>query len=334
MKILVIGGFNEDKVELMEKTKSFTKVLGKEIISQGHTLINACMTEFDSVLAESALTALEDEENSSLDRVVGYIIDGMTPSHSFGKIRNSELKDWELGGPSLRIPEPIDNADVVIIVCGFDGAQRAANWARIANKPILPIVKFEGAAKLIYSEERSNFLSSNVKNISLDEFEDLAQVSITDEELAQSVLNLAERINISKNVFAIMSFTDDPGLEDAYESFKDVCNKFVPSYNCMRMDEITDIKRITPEMFNSIKNSAFVIVDLTMERPNVYYELGYADALDKEIIVTAKEGTTIHFDAKDFPIIFWNSQTKLKRELTLRINQIALKQGRKLAPGK
>ncbi len=331
MKILVSGGFNEDKPELLEKTKDFTKILGKEIISQGHTLINACITQFDAVIAESALEALQKEEDSSINRVIGYIIDGKTSSHSFGKIINSELKDWELGGPSLRIPEPIENSDVIIIVSGFDGAQRAANWARIANKPILPIGEFEGAGKLIYSEERNNFLNSNVKNISLEEFEDLAQKNISNEERAQSVLNLAERVNISKNVFAIMSFTDDPGLEDAYESFKEVCLKFNPSYNCLRMDEITDIKRITPEMLNGIKNSAFVIVDLTLERPNVYYELGYADALDKSIIVTAKAGTNIHFDAKDFPIIFWESQTKLKKELTIRINQIAVKQGRKLS---
>lgn len=331
MKILVIGGLFDDKPELREATIKFTKILGEEIIKGGHTLINSCMTEFDAILAESAFNALKTEEDSSIERVIGYIIDGKKPSHQFGKIRNSELKNWELGGPSLIIPEPIDTADAVIIVSGFEGTEKAANWARIANKPILPIVKFEGAAKSIYWEERYNFINSTSKNLTLDEFEDLAQTSFSDEELAQSVLNLAERINTSKSVFVIMSFSEDPSLIDAYESFKDVCSKFKPVYNCLRMDEITDIKRITPEMFNGIKNSAFVIVDLTMERPNVYYELGYADALDKHIIVTAKEGTVIHFDAKDFPIIFWNSQTNLKKDLTIRINQIASKQGRRLA---
>jgi len=226
------------------------------------------------------------------------------------------------------IPEPIDTADVLITVCGFRGTQRAANWARIANKPILPIVKFEGASKMIYREERNNFINSKRENITLDDFEDLSQSSISDIDLVKTVLSLSERINISKNCFVIMSFSDDPTLEDAYESFKEVCKRFTPIYYCKRMDEITDIKRITQEMFDSIRNCAFVIVDLTFERPNVYYELGYADALDKPIIVTAREGTKIHFDAKDFPIIFWNSQTNLKKELTNRIQQIAKKQGR------
>ncbi len=81
-------------------------------------------------------------------------------------------------------------------------------------------------------------------------------------------------------------------------------------------------------MFSNIKYSAFVIVDLSMARPNVYYEMGYADALDTPIIATAKEGTEIHFNVKDVPIIFWNSQTQLKKDLQLRIEQIASKQGR------
>lgn len=329
MNILVIGGFCDDNPELKEGTIQFTKTLGAEIIKQGHVLLNACMTEFDSVLAESANKVLLESGQNPNDRIIGYILDDMKPSHNFGKIRTSELRNWDLSEPGLRTPEPIDQADVVISICGFNGTQRAANWARIAQKPLLPILKFEGASKLIYREEKNNFNKSK-KNISLDEFEDLSQTTLNDLDLSKSVINLAERVNLTEDVFVIMSFADDPSLEDAYESFKDACSKFSPKYNCKRMDDITDIKRITPVMFSSIKNSAFVIVDLTFERPNVYYELGYADALDKPIIVTAKKGTVIHFDAKDFPIIFWESQTGLKKDLVGRIEQIAQKQGRVL----
>lgn len=328
MNILVIGGFNDDNPESKKKTLKFVKKLSKQIVNNGHTLLNACRTEFDAVLAENAAKELKNIGQKPKDKILGYIIDGEEPSHTYGKIRNSELKDWNLGGPSLRVPEPIENADVVIAVCGFEGTQTAANWARIAKKPLLPVVKFEGAAKAIYKEERKEYENSGDNNISLDDFEDLAETTVSDDELALSVINLAERINVSNDAFVIMSFTDDPALTDAYQSFKDVCSQFDPPYDCKRMDEITDNKRITPAMFSSIKNSAFVIVELSMERPNVYYEMGYADALDKPIVATAKEGTIIHFDAKDVPIIFWNSQTQLKKDLQQRIQQIASKQGR------
>ncbi|CAM1342407.1 hypothetical protein [Tenacibaculum amylolyticum] len=326
MKILVIGGYHEDNEPLKKECIKFTKILGKEIIAQGHTLLNACMTEFDAIIAESASLLLKEGEINS--KIVSYIAKGITPSHNIGKIKDSELENWELGTPSLKIPEPISNADAIITVCGSEGVQRAANWARIAKKPILPIKKFKGSSELIYFEEKNNFHQTCNNNITLEDFEDLSQSIINDKELASTVVNLAERVKISKNTFVIMPFTDDEELENTFDSFKIVCSRFNPEYDCIRMDEVTDIRRIIPEMLNHIKKCAFVIVDLTLERPNVYYELGYADALNKPIIATAKKGTVIHFDAKDIPIIFWESQRVLREELKVRIQQIAVKQGR------
>ncbi|MBW1298126.1 nucleoside 2-deoxyribosyltransferase [Aquimarina litoralis] len=326
MKILVIGGYHEDNETLKKQSIEFTKVLGKEIMDQGHILLNACMTEFDTIIAESASQSLHEEEIDN--RIISYIAKGITPSHKIGRIRDSQLENWELGTPSLKIPEPIFYADVVITVCGSEGVQRAANWARIARKPILPIKKFKGASELIYFEEKNNFYQTHNSNINLDEFEDLSQSLIEDQKLAQTVVNLAERIKTSKNAFVIMPFDENSELENTFDSFEITCSQFTPEYNCIRMDKITDIKRITPEMFSNIKKSAFVIVDLTLERPNVYYELGYADALNKPIIATAKKGTSIHFNAKDIPILFWDSQKKLREELFQRINQIAINQGR------
>jgi hypothetical protein len=323
MNIFAMGGYFDDDNDLRNNAIKFTKALGGKIIEKGHTLINCCITEFDAVVTESAYNKVLEKGGNPKDQIIGYVTDGRRSTHNFGKIKTSELKNWGLESPDLKIPEPILAADVIVSVCGFDGTQRGANWARIANKPLLPVVKFEGASKLIYREERNNFKNKYDGNITLDDFEDLSLTLISDDELAENVIKLAERTLVSYDVFAVMSFKESPDLIDAYNSFKDVCSKFDPPYNCLRMDEITNINRITPEMLNRIKKSAIVIVDLSLERPNVYYELGFADALEKPIIVTAKEGTKIHFDAKDFPILFWNSQTQLKKDLEQRIQQIA-----------
>jgi len=328
MKIFAMGGYFDDDNDLRNKAINFTKVLGAKIIENGHILINCCITEFDAFVTESAYNKVIEIGGNPKERIIGYVTDGRISTHNFGKIRTSELKNWGLEAPNLKIPEPVLVADIIISVCGFDGTQRGANWARIANKPLLPVVKFDGASKLIYREERDNFKNKYDGNITLDDFEDLSQTMISDENLAENVIKLAERVIVSNDVFVVMPFTESPDLIDAYNSFKDVCSKFNPPYNCIRMDEITDINRITPEMLHRIKKSAIVIVDLSLERPNVYYELGYADALGKPIIVTAKEGTNIHFDAKDFPILFWNSQTQLKKDLEQRIQHIASRQGR------
>ena len=59
MKILVIGGFNDDNPESKEKTLKFVEKLSKQIVNNGHTLLNACRTEFDAVLAEINLQPAE-----------------------------------------------------------------------------------------------------------------------------------------------------------------------------------------------------------------------------------------------------------------------------------
>ena len=65
-----------------------------------------------------------------------------------------------------------------------------------------------------------------------------------------------------------------------------------------------------------------MIVDLTKERPNVFFEAGYAHGIGKTPIYIAKEGTTVHFDVKDYPIITFKNMTKLKEELVKRFDAL------------
>jgi hypothetical protein len=57
-------------------------------------------------------------------------------------------------------------------------------------------------------------------------------------------------------------------------------------------------------------------------RPNVFYELGYADGLGGKVIVTAKKGTELPFDVKDIPTILWESQEDLGEDLRDRIQSV------------
>ncbi len=74
-----------------------------------------------------------------------------------------------------------------------------------------------------------------------------------------------------------------------------------------RIDEEQSNERITDRILESIRAAEHVIVDLTGERPNVFFEAGYAHGLGKLPIYIAKVGTTIHFDLKDYPIIFFKA---------------------------
>ena len=58
--------------------------------------------------------------------------------------------------------------------------------------------------------------------------------------------------------------------------------------------------------------------DLTGERPNVYYELGYAHGVGNEgqdILLIAKKGSDIHFDIAPLRVPYYRSTEHLRKIL-------------------
>jgi nucleoside 2-deoxyribosyltransferase len=121
-------------------------------------------------------------------------------------------------------------------------------------------------------------------------------------------------------VLVIMSYAERPELEDAYESFEQVVKEL--GYRCTKVTQANAGERILPDILDRIRRAAFTIVDLTDLRPNVFYELGYADGLGKKVVVTAMKGTELPFDVKDIPTIMWSGQKQLKEDLRARIMEI------------
>jgi hypothetical protein len=276
-------------------------------------------------VAESAHAELVALGQNPTDRIVSYVLRKQEPAHRFGNVRWSQLVDWDLGNPKFRVPEPIQAADAIVIVGGLNGTNRAANWARISGKPLLPIPRFGGAAAKIYRQELSSFHERYSGRIPKNEFENLAQATSELRDFARTIVSLAEMLQASNSVLVVMSFSGEPSLTDAFESFKEVCAE--NKYQCNRIDTEADIPRIMPELLQKLSQCAFCIVDITEEKANVYDELGYAEAAKRPVIVTAKKGTSLPFDVKDIPVVFWENQTGLKEQLRKKIRAIATKQG-------
>lgn len=131
----------------------------------------------------------------------------------------------------------------------------------------------------------------------------------------------------SNTAFVIMAINPDkPELEDVYTAIKEVCSSF--SINAYRADEIEHQDKITDRILAEIKSCEFLIADLTDERPNVYYEVGYAHANDKRPILYRKAGTKLHFDLSVHNVPEYKNVTELKRLLEKRLEAIL---GRSLA---
>jgi hypothetical protein len=324
LKILVAGGFDEESDVQEKQFRAFSDALGAGIIKHDHVLLNGCRTALDAMVAEAAhRVLLESQTSAPANRIISYVLSGREPAHAFGTVLRSRLTDWDIGGePRLYIPETIQQADVVVLAGGFQGTYRAANWARIANKPLLPLASLGGAAAKIFEQELSDFDRRYAGLLDKIEFEQLNSVKANWSDHAIDILALAQKVAGSRSVLVIMSYSQRADLKDAYATFCRVTEAEDLGYKCRRVSEKNARDRILPEVLDHIERAAFTIVDLTDLRPNVFYELGYADGLHKKVIVTAKKGTELPFDVKDIPTIFWESYEDLADDLRSRIHQV------------
>ena len=120
-------------------------------------------------------------------------------------------------------------------------------------------------------------------------------------------------------VFIGMQFK---GMDDIHSVLKLACE------NCglysVRVDEHVNSNSIIDDIKEMIEQSEFIILDLTHENPNVYYELGYADGAGNEgsdILLIAKEGTKLHFDVIARRVSFYKDAFDLQEQLTVKLPQ-------------
>lgn len=123
-----------------------------------------------------------------------------------------------------------------------------------------------------------------------------------------------QRINTA---FVIMPINpNNPELEDIYNAITEICEKF--GIRAIRADFIEHQDNITDVILKQIRECEFLIADLSYERPNVYYEIGYAHAIGKRPILFRKQGTVLHFDLAGFGCPEFQNVTALKNKLDKR----------------
>ena len=319
---IFVGGSLRNVPRDLPLCHEFAAALGREIVKQGHVLLNGCRSLLDKHVASSANDWLTANKGNPDEMIISYCQTNSAPIHNFGRVRASSLADWQMNHPELRIPEQIELAGATIFVAGAEGTFWAKNWAFYARKPILGIPRFGGAAETIYYQEvarlRENFPTA------AEEYENLNQISSDVSAYAQEVVDLAVRLVTPRSVFTIMSFKRE--FRDVFASYREVCGHF--AFEAERTDESMSLERIIPRVEAGIRRSAFVLADVSEWSPNVFYEVGFARALGKDVIMTARKGTQLPFDLGDAPTIFWEDQTDLRESLEKYLATLVGKFGR------
>ena len=132
----------------------------------------------------------------------------------------------------------------------------------------------------------------------------------------------AHTITYRKNTAFVMMWINpnERSLDDVRDTIRDVFAEF--GITATRADDIEHDEGITERIIDEIRSAEFLFADLTGERPSVYYEVGYAHALGKRVILFRKNATRIHFDLAHRNCPEYDNLGDLRKKLRKRLETL------------
>lgn len=125
---------------------------------------------------------------------------------------------------------------------------------------------------------------------------------------------LVDNFKIDKSApkaFVVMQFS--PEYNELYEEvIKPNCKKF--GLEVIRADDMYTNSLILEDITKNIREASVVIADITVDNPNVFYEVGYAHAINKPtILLSDKKRAKLPFDVSGFRTLFYENSIGGKR---------------------
>lgn len=205
------------------------------------------------------------------------------------KIGNRIINDFSRVFATIR-DAGLANAGVVVSYSGFTQDAKLA-------------AKHAGVTLLHYKDISHKFNEHRIT---------LMHKSFTEDDFDEK-----QEYKYKNRVFVMMPFSSD--FDDIYffgiqAAIKD-CGGV-----CVRMDEEQFNGGILEEIYRNIEQSSVIIAEVSSPNPNVYYEVGYAHALKREVVLLTNKLDNTPFDLSGFNHIAYSSIRDLSEKLRRRIH--------------
>lgn len=129
-------------------------------------------------------------------------------------------------------------------------------------------------------------------------------------------------MSINKPIaFILMPFDDE--LNEVYSLFiKNTLEE--AGYHVLRADDIQSNQSIMRDIISHIENAELIVADLTLNNPNVYYELGIAHSFLKKVILLTQDIDELPFDLRPYRVIVYDTHFSKIKEAQSELKQLAL----------
>jgi hypothetical protein len=190
-----------------------------------------------------------------------------------------------------------------------------------------------GWRPLVFTGKRENLLNDRDYSLQVNLSGQELRVSVDEVPVIQHLLaqplegRQVGLIAAGNREVSFSDFTVRGGLPKAfvamhyaepYDTFyRDVIRKQAEKsgFEVFRMDEKAGPGLVFQDMQREIQQAQIVIAEITPTNANVFYELGYAQALGKPTILLAQRGVDLPFDIRSFRVIFYNDTIGGKAEV-------------------
>ncbi len=142
------------------------------------------------------------------------------------------------------------------------------------------------------------------------------------------VFQLPEFESIENSLVSVM-MPFDAKLDCVYEALRKSAD--AAGLRCRRADEIWENPAIIQDVVSLIDKSKVVICDCTGRNPNVFYEIGIAHTLGRDVILIAQSDADVPFDLRHLRYIKYANNAdglrSLKTQLESRLGEATLGRG-------
>lgn len=314
--------------------KEFARTLARDIKENGYSV---WLDEWNLVPGDSFAKVISEAIKSSK-----YLIAVMSPDYF--------ASDWTTQEWQAALVEEIDAGNVKVLPLMYRDCKvpnplfakmwidfrEASSYESSLNRLLVGLESLTSEPENVTRPEATQTVGQSVQNLDSKTLTELTTVlkeavKAFESKPAELVSNNQSSItSIVENdlCFIVMPFGSEE-LNVVYEDYVKPTLEEVCGLRCERGDDVFGSNVIMDDIRNSIDKAGLIVADLTGRNANVFYEVGIAHTLNRQVLLLAQSIDDVPFDLRHRRVLLYEYSPrgckKLEKDIKAHIQAILSK---------